>query len=277
MNKLNQHLNDSLSELELSSSMEAEILMNAEKPARKVRFRSRAVVTALLVVCLLSVTAVAAVVSSGWNHGNAEYVSMQELQQTHDLPERFTEKYSDVEGLYILTFTPELSPYPPLSAQAMAHIRPFIANKQFKIPYSSFEEIEGKLGIHLLQTSALTNATNQIITHASSTNPEDFQWSASYELADLDKKHFMAVNVLLDTLEQPEPVTYELWLQEESQVFQYDISALAVTADMVLLRENSVMIYLVYNGIAYEIQVTTGWNSGENPVELACDLLETLH
>lgn len=276
MKKLQQHLNDSLSELELSPAMEAEILMSAEKPARKVRFRSRAVVAALLVVCLMGITAVAAVVSSGWNHGSAEYVSMQELQQVHDLPERFTKKYSDVDGLYILTFTPEISPYPPLSAQAMEHIQPFIVNKQFKIPYASFDEIEEKLGIHLLRTSALTNTTDQIVTHASSANPEDFQWSASYELTDLDKKHFMSVNALLDTLEQPEPVTYELWLQEESQVFQYDISELAVTADMVLLRENSVMVYLVYEGIAYEIQVTTGWNSGEDPVELACDLLEAL-
>ena len=65
MNKLKQHLNDSLNELELSPAMEAEILMNTERPARKVRFRSRAVVATLLVVCLLSITAVATAISTG--------------------------------------------------------------------------------------------------------------------------------------------------------------------------------------------------------------------
>ena len=56
MNSLKQNLDNALDSLELTPAMEAEILMNASAPARKTRRRSRAVIAALLVVCLLSIT-----------------------------------------------------------------------------------------------------------------------------------------------------------------------------------------------------------------------------
>ncbi|MBO4929401.1 MAG: hypothetical protein J6D61_03050 [Clostridia bacterium] len=281
MNQLKQHLNDSLKELELTPAMEAEILMNAEKPARKVRFRSRAVVAALLVVCMVSITAVAAVMSAtGWSHGDAHYISrdaaIAELQQVSELPEGFLERYSDTDGFYILTFTPELSQYPPLSVQAIEHLRPFVSNKQFQISYSSFDELEEKLGIHLLRFSEVLDTPDCIHTHASSVDPEDFQWSAQYDQCDFDNRYFVSVNALLDTAKQPVPVTYELWLLEESQVTQCEIPSLGVVADIVLFRENSAMIYLVCEGISYEIQVTVARNSGKDPVTIAFNLLENL-
>ena len=90
MNRLKPHLNDSLKELELTPAMEAESLMNAKQPVRTVRFRSRAIVAALLVVCMVSITAVAAVISTGWQQNPVIFETREEriarLQKTEMLP-----------------------------------------------------------------------------------------------------------------------------------------------------------------------------------------------
>ena len=91
MNRLKQHLNDSLQELELTPAMEAEILMNVEKPVRKVRFHSRAIVVALLVVCMVSITAVAAAFPPAGNSLPIQITSVWYMQSPMSLqPARLT-------------------------------------------------------------------------------------------------------------------------------------------------------------------------------------------
>ena len=57
MNRLKQHLNDSLRELEMTPAMEAAILMSAKTPAKTARKRGRVAVAALLVMCMVGITA----------------------------------------------------------------------------------------------------------------------------------------------------------------------------------------------------------------------------
>ncbi len=266
MNKLNQHLNDSLSELELSPSMEAEILMNAEKPARKVRFRSRAVVTALLVVCLLSVTAVAAVISTGWDWS----------------------LWND------LTVIPEQPTHAPLAETSQAYLADVIDNHQERgsfVYQDSFAEFEETVGISLLRTDDMRlyvddSTGKKIDVFVGGPDSANAQINALYggdiHGEDGCRIGLMYFDMLVDFRENPTQVTHSF--SEKMMVgalrTQYEIQSLGVVADLIYWpNKPTVYAFFQYDDASYTIKGCSveAFDDHSVALESFCSLLELLH
>ena len=266
MNKLKQHLNDSLSELELSPAMEAEILMNTEKPARKVHFRSRAVVAALLVVCMLSVTAVAAVVSSGWNWEN----------------------WAD------LTVIPEQPTHSPLDKESQAYVTDVIDNHQERSSFvyqDSFEEFEETVGISLLRTDDFRlyvddSTGKKIDIFIGGPDAANAQINALYGGdiygEDGSRIGLLYLDMSIDFSENPTQVTHRF--SEKMMVgalrTQYEIQSLGVVADLIYWpNKPSVYAFFQYNDASYVVDGCSveAFDDTSCALETFCSLLELLH
>lgn len=263
MNKLKQHLNDSLNELELSPAMEAEILLNTERPARKVRFRSRAVVAALLVVCLLSVTAVAAVVSSGWNWEN----------------------WDD------LTVIPEQPTHSPLDEGPQAYLAEKIAAKERDVAFDTFEDFQKTLGYSLLHADRMQlladSSTGQLINfYVGGMDSASAQLCATYG-GDLyneigEEMGVLYLDTILDLDEMPEAVPFRIDPESMSGAIrsQHEIQSLGIVADLVSWPDrHTVYAFFLYDNASYVVYGSAVHPSTgpETAVEGFCSLLELLH
>ena len=266
MNQLKQHLNDSLQELELTPAMEAEILMNAEKPAQKVRFRSRAVVAALLVVCMVSITAVAALGSSGWIWYKQDELTAQPEQPTHS----------------------------PLDEQSQAYLSEVIDNHQEHgsfVYQDSFAEFEETVGISLLRTDDMRLYVNdstgkKIDVFVGGPDAANAQINALYggdiHGEDGCRIGLMYFDMLVDFRENPTQVTHSF--SEKMMVSalrtQYEIQSLGVVADLIYWpNKPTVCAFFQYDGASYTIKGCSveAFDDHSVALESFCSLLELLH
>lgn len=274
MNKLKQHLNDSLTELELSPAMEAEILMNAEKPARKLRFRSRAVVAALLVVCLLSVTAVAAAVSSG-------------LQIRK-------------EGK-VLVATPDQPTHAQLSKKAMKLIEKCIETKERKVFSDDLDQFADTFGYELLRVDDLQLEANSVFgrniyTNVGGLDPNAAQITSRYHGRICDEtgkqKAYLSFDACLDMDADPTNRTHAYLFESEdgdeslgqNPVFStYEIAALNVTAEIMSWPDDlhlGIETFFIYENVTYNVSVHVPTNIRSTHESMLADcyaILDTLH
>lgn len=268
MNKLKQHLNDSLRELEMPPAIEAEILMNAEKPARTVRFRSRAAVAALLVVCMLSITAVAAVVSTGWRW--------------------------DPEDPRTVVMEP--TTYERLPQKTLDYLSGLIAADRREIGFDSFESFEETMGFPLLRAKGMqlvdaradkTEPAPLIAVHIGGLDVSHAQLWITYSGDILDGSgnpwgRLSVLSAVVDLSAAPQlvPHHYEGGNMDDATLSRYEIQALGVTADLVSRVDSmSVDAYFTYGGVSYRMVVTSGGRVAYPPAAIsrACALLELLH
>lgn len=270
MNRLKQHLNDSLQELEMTSAMQAEIFRKTEKPVRKARFRSRAAVAALLVVCMMGITAVAAVVSTGWRWNPAD------LQN----------------GL----MTPNT--YQGLPQKTLDYLEGLIAAKQREIGFDTFEEFEETMGFSLLQAEGMhlidsrvdkTEPKPLIDVRVSGLDLSSAKIRAQYSGDIRDDKgnrlgRLIVLPAVADLSAEPQAIPFEYENAENvrgtATLSQYEIQALGVTADLISWSDSmSVDAYFTYKGVTYRMIVTSGGRVAYPPaaVSRACALLELLH
>lgn len=274
MNKLNQHLNDRLNELVLSPAMEAEILMNAEKPARKVRFRSRAVVAALLVACLLSVTAVAAVMSSGW-----------QIRK---------------EGKELVA-TPDQPTHAQLSKKAMKLIEKCIVTKERRLGYDDPEQFADAFGYKLLQVDGLQLEVNSvfncnIFTNVGGLHAETAQITTDYHgriyNTDGSRKATVCFDACLDMDEDPHDRFHKYYFESEDgdeslgqhpAFSTYYLSDLGVTAEIMSWPEDVFMgieAFFIYKNVTYNVSVDVPTNIHSTHESMLADcyaILDTLH
>ena len=285
MNRLKQHLNDSLKELELTPAMEAEILMNAKKPVRTVRFRSRAIVAALLVVCMVSITAVAAVISTGWQQNPVIFETREEriarLQKTEMLPNNVS--LENISGAYQVEFTNEQPQYVPLSDQAITELENFptftIEDEIFAVNYyPSLADVEEQLGFSLLSADGFSVLENKgVRIEISEPAAPELELSMRYRLYSEKGDASIRFSPRLSTKTQPNPRTASFALTESPTIFQYKIESLGVTADVMLENRNfPVDVFLTYDDISYILSISIPQNIS-NRALYVCDLLETLH
>lgn len=275
MNRLKQHLNDSLKELELTPAMEAEILMNTQKPVQKVRFRSRAIVAALLVVCMVSITAVAAVISSGWQ----VFTDPDNIRLVHAIPNEFTAR-----------------PLDPAGERAVLAV---FENNSTSGSFTSFAQLEDTLGVHLLWSEKLKLGT--VYTDGVPSSAEIW-WSASGTPADgyLVNSNTYAVQSLeyVDQTYYSHPsndayLFYNAWFQvgEHAPTHEHSsftnlsftlykthyIAALDTTAEVAYASNHtSATAYFTAGGIHYEIEVSVPYIHASRRVTLAENLICTI-
>lgn len=275
MNRLKQHLNDSLKELELTPAMEAEILMNTQKPVREVRFRSRAIVAALLVVCMVSITAVAAVISSGWQ----VFTDPDNIRLVHAIPNEFTARPLDPAGEHAVLAVFE--------------------NNSTSGSFTSFAQLEDTLGVHLLWSEKLKLGT--VYTDGVPSSAEIW-WSASGTPADgyLVNSNTYAVQSLeyVDQTYYSHPsndayLFYNAWFQvgEHAPTHEHSsftnlsftlykthyIAALDTTAEVAYASNHtSATAYFTAGGIHYEIEVSVPYIHASRRVTLAENLICTI-
>ena len=266
MNKLKQHLNDSLQELEMTPAMEADILLNAEKPAKKVRSRSRTVVAALLVVCLLSTTAVATMISSGWNW----------------------DQWDD------LTVIPEQPTHSPLDEESQAFLADVIDNHQERgsfVYQNSFAEFEETVGISLLRTDRfylyVDDSTGKMIdVFVGGPDAANAQISALYGGdiygEDGSRIGLLYFDMLANLSETPTQVTHRF--SEKMMVgalrTQYEIQSLGVVADLIYWpNKPNVYAFFQYNDASYKVKGCSveAFYDTSCALETFCQLLELLH
>ena len=266
MNRLKQHLNDSLNELELSPAMEAEILLNTERPARKVRFRSRAVVATLLVVCLLSITAVATAISTGWDWS----------------------LWDD------LTVLPEQPTHAPLDEESQAYLADVIDNHQERgsfVYQDSFSEFEETVGISLLRTDDMRLYVNdstgkKIDVFVGGPDAATAQINARYGGDIYDEGGniigLMYLDMLVDFSEEPTQVTHSFDSETMSGELrsQYEIQSLGVVADLIYWpNKPSVYAFFQYDDASYRVDGCSveAFDDPACALETFCSLLELLH
>lgn len=273
MNRLKQHLNDSLQELELTPAMEAEILMNAEKPARKVRFRSRAVVAALLVVCMVSITAVAAA-ASGWS-----------LRK---------------EGKKLVA-TPDQPTHEQLSEKAMKLIEKCIETKERRFGYDAPEQFADAFGYELLkidplQLEAFDDVQKNIRVNVGGLHAETAQITTRYHgriySENGNQKAYVSIDTCLDMdvdpLDCPHTFAFESEDGDESlgqhPVFStYYLSDLGVTAEIMSWPEDIFMgieAFFIYENVTYNVSVHVKTNINSTHESMLADcyaILDTLH
>lgn len=271
MNQLKQNLNDGLNELELTLAMEAEILMNAETPTRKVRFRSRAVIAALLAICMVSITAVAAVISSNWK----VFTDPNNIRLVHAIPN-------------------ELSARPLDAADERAVLAVFENN--ISGSFTNLAQLEDTLGVHLLWSEKLNLGT---VYTDGVPSPAEIWWSASGTPADgyLVNSNTFAVQPLeyVDQTYLSHPsndavLFYNAWFQVGEQAPQLEhssftnlsftlykthyISALDTTAEIAYASNHtSAVAYFTAGGIHYELDVSVPHIHASRRVTLAEDLI----
>ena len=274
MNRLKQHLNDSLKELELTPAMEAEILMNAEKPVRKVRFRSRAVVAALLVVCLLSVTAVATVMSSGW--------------------------HIHKEGKELVA-TPDQPTHAQLPKKAMTLIEKCIETKERRLGYDNSEQFADAFGYKLLKIDSLQlegydDVQKNIRVNVGGLHAETAQITARYHgriySENGNQKAYVSIDTCLDMdvdpLDRPHTFAFESEDGDESlgqhPVFStYYLSDLGVTAEIMSWPEDiflGIEAFFIYENVTYNVSVHVKTNINSTHESMLADcytILDTLH
>lgn len=273
MNQLKQHLNDSLNELEMTPAMEAEILMNTEKPARKVRFRSRAVVAALLVVCMVSITAVAAA-ASGWS-----------LRK---------------EGKKLVA-TPDQPTHEQLSEKAMKLIEKCIETKERRFGYDAPEQFADAFGYELLkidplQLEAFDDVQKNIRVNVGGLHAENAQITARYHgrLYDENGKQeaFVSVFTCLDMDVDPTDTTHPYMFESEDgdeslgqhPVFStYALSKLDVIAEIVSWPEDihsGIRAFFIYKDVTYKVSIHVSTNIASTHESMLADcyaILDTLH
>lgn len=272
MNRLKQHLNDSLQKLELTPAMEADILMNAEKPVRKVRFHSRAIVVALLVVCMVSITAVAAVISTGWQ----VFTDPDNIRLVHAIPNEFTAR-----------------PLDPAGERAVLAV---LENNNTSGSFASLAQLEDTLGVHLLWSDKLKLGT---VYTDGVPSPAEIWWSASGTPADgyLINSNTYAMQPLeyVDQTHLPHPsndayLFYSAWFQVGEHAPTYEhasftnlsytlykthyIAELDVIAEIAYASNHtSATAYFTSGGIHYEIEVGVPYIHASHRITLAEDLI----
>lgn len=274
MNQLKQHLNDSLQELELTPAMEAEILMNAEKPARKVRFRSRAMVAALLVVCMVSITAVAAVVGSGLS-----------LQKNGNR----------------LVATPDQLTHAQLSKKAMKLIETCIETRERQIYFDDPEQFSAAFGYRLLMVDDLQLEANSvsmknIYVNVGGLHAETAQITTHYRGRIYDESGKQKAHLSFDTCldMDTEPIErfhgYIFESEDESDfpgqapvLSTYDLPALGVTADIMSWPDDpflGIEAFFIYENVTYNVSVDVPTNIHSTHESMLADcyaILDTLH
>ena len=266
MNRLKQHLNDSLQELEMTPALQAEIFMKTEKPAA--RKHGRVAVAALLVMCMVGITAVAAVVSTGWTWDPTD----------------------------LRTVVMEPATYGRLPKKTLDYLSDLIAADQREIGFDSFEAFEETMGFPLLRAEGMqlvdarvdkTEPKSLINVHIGGLDVSSAQLWITYsgDIRD-DKGNFggrlvvPAAVVDLSAAPQQVPHHYEGRNMAEATLSQYEIQALGVTADLLSWADRmSVDTYFTYEGVTYQIFVASGGRVAYPPaaVSRACAILETLH
>ncbi len=274
MNRLKQHLNDSLQELEMTPAMEAEILMQTEKPVRKARFRSRAAVAALLVVCMMGITAVAAVVGSG--------LSLQK------------------DGNRLVA-TPAQLTHAQLSRKAMKLIEKCIETKERRLGYDDPEQFADAFGYKLLQVDGLQLEANSvfncnILTNVGGLHSETAQITTYYHGRIYDETGKQTAHLSFDTCldmdEEPLERFHGYIFQSEDGdetlgqnpvTSTYLIPALGVTADIMSWPEDlhlGIEAFFIYENVTYNVSVDVPTNihsTHESMLADCCAILDTLH
>ena len=268
MNRLKQHLNDSLRELEMTPAMEAAILMSAKTPAKTARKRGRVAVAALLVMCMVGITAVAAAVSTGWRW--------------------------DPEDPRTVVMEP--ATYERLPRKTLDYLSGLIAADQREIGFDSFEAFEETMGFPLLQTEGMrlvdaradkTQPQPPITVHIGGLDVSRAQLWIRYSGDIRDGKgnllgRLTVLSAVVDLSDEPQQVPhhYEGGNMDDVTLSRYEIQALGVTADLISRPDSmSVDAYFTYGGVPYRMIVTSGGRVAYPPaaVSRACALLELLH
>ena len=274
MNRLKQHLNDSLQELEMTPAMQAEIFMKTEKPVRKARFRSRAAVAALLVVCMMGITAVAAVVSSGW-----------QIQK---------------EGRELVA-TPDQPTHAQLSKKAMKLIEQCIETKERRLGYDTPEQFADNFGYELLhidplQLEVFDGVQKNIRVNVGGLHAESAQITARYHGRIFDEngkqKAYVSVDTCLDMDVDPHDITHTYAFESEDgdeslgqnpEFSTYELADLGVTAQIMSWPEDVFMgieAFFIYENVTYNVSVDVPTNIHSTHESMLADcyaILDTLH
>ena len=266
MNRLKQHLYDSLQELEMTPALQAEIFMKTEKSAA--RKHGRVAAAALLVMCMVGITAVAAVVSTGWTWDPTD----------------------------LRTVVMEPATYGRLPKKTLDYLSDLIAADQREIGFDSFEAFEETMGFPLLRAEGMqlvdarvdkTEPKSLINVRIGGLDVSSAQLWITYsgDIRD-DKGNFLgrlvvpAAVVDLSAAPLQVPHHYEGRNMAEATLSQYEIQALGVTADLLSWADRmSVDTYFTHEGVTYQMVVASGGRVAYPPaaVSRACAILETLH
>lgn len=254
MNNLKQTLDHSLCDLEVTPAMEAEILLNAGKPARTMQLRSRAVIAALLVLCMLSVTAVSAALGTGWSIRK--------------------------EGRELIA-TPEQPTHTQLSRKAMKLIEKCIETKERRLGYDAPEQFADAFGYKLLHIDPLRlepfdDVSKNIRVNVGGLHAESAQITARYHGRIFGEngrqKAYVSVDTCLDMDIDPHAITHTFAFESEDgdeslgahPVFStYYLSKPGVTAEIVSWPEHvqsGIEAFFVYKDVTYNVSVHVDTN-----------------
>lgn len=274
MNRLKQHLNDSLQELEMTPAMQAEIFRKAEKPARAARKHGRMAIAALLVMCMVGITAVAAVVSSGW-----------QIQK---------------EGRELVA-TPDQPTHAQLSKKAMKLIEKCIVTKERRLGYDTLEQFADAFGYKLLQVDGLQLEVNSvfncnIFTNVGGLHAETAQITTDYHgriyNTDGSRKATVCFDACLDMDEDPHDRFHKYYFESEDgdeslgqhpAFSTYYLSDLGVTAEIMSWPEDVFMgieAFFIYENVTYNVSVDVPTNIHSTHESMLADcyaILDTLH
>ena len=249
MNSLKQNLDNALDSLELTPAMEAEILMNASAPARKTRHRSRAVIAALLVMCLLSITAISAFMGSGW-----------QIRK---------------EGKELVA-TPDQPTHAQLSKKAMKLIEKCIETKERRMGYDDVEQFTDAFGYKLLKIDPLQlepfdDVQKNVRVNVGGLHAESAQITARYHgrmFGESGKQTaHVSIHTCLDMDVDPHDITHTFAFESEDgdesvgqhPVFStYYLTSLGVTAEIMSWPEDVFMgieAFFIHKNVTYHVSI----------------------
>lgn len=258
MNRLKQHLNDSLQELEMTPAMQAEIFRKTEKPVRAARKHGRVAIAALLVMCMVGITAVATQIA-GW---------------TFDM-------HREAEDLYVNSFCGTVPTHQPFTEAAMEHFYTLPELREGSPArvgrYTSFEEYEKLVGDRILRAAGMELAEKDVLeSWVRIRENGDVLITTHYKLVSADGQGSIMLIARADTSKTPVDSVYESETYQPGHVSSYEIVGLGVTAQMIV--SNGIFVDGVFNyeDMSYSFSITPP-DTETDPITYACALLETLY
>lgn len=277
MNKLKQHLNDSLQELEMTPAMQASILSGTAVVSTKTHRFIRPLIVLLAVLCLSFVT-VAAALYNGWNREAHGFMTWEEYQSITPFKGERPPIISESDKRYVVDFQLALPGYEHFTEEQQELLRDY-RNRETDatgggiFSYQSLNDVKKELGIDYLQGKGLEleDAVSMRISGPS----RSFQVLAKYALCSPEDGYRIFFNALLNTNGESS-FTTTAFLKEEPLITDIRLRRLDCDATLLKWSDDTVMVFFTHGAISYEGSILFD-TLPEDLFAAAVDVLETLH
>lgn len=277
MNRLKQHLNDSLQELEMTQAMHASILSGTAAVSAKTRCFTRPLIVLLAVLCLSFIT-VAAAVYNGWNREAHGFMTWEAYQSITPFKGERPPILSESDERYVIDFQLALPGYEHFTEEQQELLRDYRNREKDAtgggiFNYQSLDDAKNELGIAYLQGkgSKLQDAVSMRVSGPS----RWFQVSAKYTLYAPEEGYRIFFNALLNTLGES-GFTTTAFLKEEPIIADIHLRRLDCDATLLKWSDDTVMVFFTHEAISYEGSIAFD-TPPEDLFAAAVDVLETLH